>query len=96
MASSFDPHQYMPYPEGHHIKSTCLKCGRLKGHEIHDVAEVELPLICGYTWMAPYQKPGLSATFGLEQICVLPRGHDGDHMSNTKVITKNNDIKELS
>lgn len=82
--STFAPHEYLPYPEGHNVSSTCIKCGRKVDHELHDVfpqAVVEA-LQCGATW-----------NDGRPQVCVLEKGHTEDHMSINEVINK---IRELS
>lgn len=52
---------------------------------------------CGFKWRAPYiHAPNeinnwIPREGHVEQICVLPKGHDGDHRSLTKVTAENRD-----
>ena len=46
--------------------------------------------ICGFRWKAPYHLgPPSGKVASLQQFCVLDKGHDGDHMSSSKVTTPN-------
>lgn len=56
---------------------------------------------CGYRWVAPYIRPPDQPHVGPKyyvnngqrtrprEVCVLTKGHDGDHRSAFKVIAKN-------
>ena len=57
--------------------------------------------ICGFAWKAPWiPPPHVHPAVGEylrksrpAQKCILPKGHDGDHRSISKVICKNNEEK---
>lgn len=51
---------------------------------------------CSFTWQAPYLYPSDDPRrpfYTSTQVCVLPRGHKGDHRSIFKVTRKNDNPK---
>lgn len=44
---------------------------------------------CGFKWHAPLVMPDGGKPSYIRQVCILERGHEGNHRSITKVIKKN-------
>lgn len=38
------PHEFVPYPEGHAVKTTCVQCGHLPDHPDHQAPPKPAPL----------------------------------------------------
>lgn len=39
--TAFEAHYFIPYPEKHPSKGSCVKCGRKKEHELHKVENIK-------------------------------------------------------